>query len=669
MFKNMKLGTKIAAGFSMLVALALILGGLAVFNMKNVQTESDVLAHEYVPEVSICNDIERNSLMTMYNMRGYAFTEEEKYLKEGQTYLEEVNKYLGEAQELADKATRLVKLGPAVKEAKELVAEYTRLSEQTVELNGKLAEDRVELNTYAEQYMKNCSEFLAGQNQHMIEEIEKEANTTTLEERLEKITIVNDIIDLGNEVRLATWKSQAERNPAIIREAIPIFEQIDQKFESLREITRLESDIKRIDDTEYAAEHYKNAMTDLLNNWVESQKVSDQRTRVADQVLASAKSTSEAGMEGCEHIAVEAASSLSAASLTMIIGLSIALILGIVLAWFIVRSITNPINRIIGALTDGAEQVSMASEQVAGASQSLAEGASEQASALEETSSSLEEMAGMTRQNADNANQANGLSGEASSSADKGMRAMDGMSKAMQDIKKSSDETAKIIKVIDEIAFQTNLLALNAAVEAARAGDAGKGFAVVAEEVRNLAQRSAEAAKDTSALIEGSQKNADDGVKATEELVEILKDITGASKKVNDLLGEVSAASQEQSQGIDQLNNAMAQMDQVTQQNSANAEESSSAAEELAAQAQELSNVVNDLTCLVHGQGSGKTAAQTMHKIHENDKPKSKTSNDFKQKSKRQFKSYQPQKPAKKESIAVRSDEVIPLEEAETAGF
>ncbi len=283
-----------------------------------------------------------------------------------------------------------------------------------------------------------------------------------------------------------------------------------------------------------------------------------------------------------------------------VIGTVAAVALGILLS----LSIVKPLNRIIKNLTVGTEQVGSASEQVAGASQSLAEGASEQASSLEETSSSLEEMSSMTKQNAENAKQANILASDASNAADKGSSAMAGMANAIQEIKKSSDETAKIIKVIDEIAFQTNLLALNAAVEAARAGEAGKGFAVVAEEVRNLAQRSAEAAKNTSALIEGSQKNADNGVRATDEFKSILGEITTSIKKVTGLVGEVTAASQEQSQGIEQINTAVSQMDQVTQQTASSAEESSSASEELAAQAQQMQEIVGELNKIVSGKNS-----------------------------------------------------------------
>jgi methyl-accepting chemotaxis protein len=291
----------------------------------------------------------------------------------------------------------------------------------------------------------------------------------------------------------------------------------------------------------------------------------------------------------------------------LIVGIA-AFIMGILLAWFITRSITNPINRIITGLTEGAEQVSSAAGQVSSASQSLAEGSTEQAAGLEETSSSLEEMASMTKQNADNAQQANTLAGEARKAADTGTDAMERMSTAINDIQKSSDETAKIIKVIDEIAFQTNLLALNAAVEAARAGEAGKGFAVVAEEVRNLAMRSAEAAKNTSAMIEESVKNSKNGVDIAAEVGKVLEEIVQGIGKTTDLVSEIAAASQEQAQGIDQVNTAMAQLDKVTQQNAANAEESASASEELTAQAESMNDVVNELVALA---GSAAAAKQS----------------------------------------------------------
>lgn len=239
-----------------------------------------------------------------------------------------------------------------------------------------------------------------------------------------------------------------------------------------------------------------------------------------------------------------------------------------------------------------AQQVNSASTQISSGSQSLSQATNEQASSLEEISSTVEQVSSMTEQNASNAHEAKGLAETARGNANRGKGSMDQLSEAIGRIKGSADQTAKIVKTIDEIAFQTNLLALNAAVEAARAGDAGKGFAVVAEEVRSLAQRSAEAAKNTAELIEGSVKNAESGVRLSEEVAAQLNDIVGDSTKVNDIVAEIAAASNEQSKGIGQINTAVSQVNKVTQQNAANSEESASAAEQLTAQASQLAQMV-----------------------------------------------------------------------------
>lgn len=240
----------------------------------------------------------------------------------------------------------------------------------------------------------------------------------------------------------------------------------------------------------------------------------------------------------------------------------------------------------------GAHQVASAAGQISGGSQSLASGSSEQASSLEEVSSSLQEMASMTKQNAASARAARALTESARESSQNGAESMKRLSIASDKIKSSADATAKIVKTIDEIAFQTNLLALNAAVEAARAGDAGKGFAVVAEEVRNLAMRSADAAKTTANLIEESVKNVEEGLGINEEVLRNLTEINTRVAKVSEVVAEIAAASVQQSQGVEQITTAVEQMNQVTQQIAANSEESASAAEELSAQADEMQGMV-----------------------------------------------------------------------------
>jgi methyl-accepting chemotaxis protein len=338
----------------------------------------------------------------------------------------------------------------------------------------------------------------------------------------------------------------------------------------------------------------------------------------------------------------------------------------------------NNLDQALAQVSEAVGQVSSASTQISSGSQALAEGANQQASSLEEVSSSLEEMAASTRQNSDNANQAKTLAAGARDSALQGNDAMKRMSQAIDKIKKSSDQTAKIIKTIDEIAFQTNLLALNAAVEAARAGEAGKGFAVVAQEVRNLSQRSAEAAKNTSNMIEESVRNADGGVKVSEEVAKTLTDIVGGATKVNDLIAEIAAASQEQTKGIDQVNVAVADMNKVTQQNAANSEESASAAEELNSQAEELAGMVGTfaLSNATAGSraGAGSAATNRAGKPGNGQKGKAPDALIIDQVGKAPVKvaaraTAPVAKPVATPTRAVKPEQVVPLDQEELAKF
>lgn len=287
----------------------------------------------------------------------------------------------------------------------------------------------------------------------------------------------------------------------------------------------------------------------------------------------------------------------------------VALLISALVAFITARFIAKPIQLVSEQLAEGSEQIARAADQVAASSQMLAEGGSEQAASLEETSSALEEMAGMTRENAERARSANDLARQARSAADSGASGMQNMTEAMQGIKTGSDEIAKIIKTIDEIAFQTNLLALNAAVEAARAGEAGMGFAVVADEVRNLAQRSAQAAKDTSNRIEGAIQKTHQGVQISDQVAHQLQDIVSHVRKVDELVSAVATATNEQSQGISQVNTAVGQMDAATQSNAAAAEEGASAAEELHSQAESLRVAVEGLQTIVNGVSSRRADA------------------------------------------------------------
>lgn len=339
----------------------------------------------------------------------------------------------------------------------------------------------------------------------------------------------------------------------------------------------------------------------MANKNVQGYKIYMNNLHITDSILGYISDLSEYNQKVAAELDEANDKNAKTATILLLVTTLGSLTLLISLGLMIANAITKPIKKAIDGLNIGTEEVSSASSQVASAAQALAEGASEQAAAIQETSATLEETSSMVHQNRENTQQAASLAKQAKQYAEKSNDEMHKMSQSMTELKNSSNEIAKIIKVIDEIAFQTNILSLNAAVEAARAGDAGKGFAVVAEEVRNLAQRSAQAAKDTTVIIESNINLSDSSVNIAKAVRESVESIGEQAAKVSDLLDEISVATNEQAQGVEQIHKAVSQMEDALQSNASTADESASASRSLQEQAINVKEIVDSLIVLVDG--------------------------------------------------------------------
>ena len=603
MKKNMRLSVRIGLAFGLLLIVILVMGVIGVLSMKRVGRLSNSLATENVPEISLANEIELHALSMVPSLHDYGYTDDEVFLTEVRSQLGQVKKSLADAKAQGTKSARLTGLKDAAVQGEKTVADFEVLTEQRTKLTKEL--DNEQLNCFAAgtNFTSVCSVFQASQTEAMLGKISAGIDGDQLETNLRRIAYLSSIVQSGDLLLASTWKAQARRDPQLLAESLRLLDVIDSQLNSLEKIIDFENDLKRIKECRASSQNYRESVKRFQEKWAERENLAQQHTALAGSLVEQAGKVASLGLDDTANASKQTAGVAAFSSNLAVIGGILGMVFGIVIATIITGGLNKILRQLTLALNDGSSQVASAADQVSASSQSLAEGSSEQAASLEETSASLEEMASMTKRNAENAQKANDLAKQARAVADKGTSDMQTMNAAMEAIKVSSDDIAKIIKTIDEIAFQTNILALNAAVEAARAGEAGMGFAVVADEVRNLAQRSASAAKETAGKIEGAITKTAQGVGISKQVAETLIEIATKARQVDELVAEVAGASREQTQGITQINTAVGQMDKVTQSNAANAEESAAAAEELNAQATTMKESVAELMRLVGGNG------------------------------------------------------------------
>jgi methyl-accepting chemotaxis protein len=590
MLKKLKLSAKVKMLSVSLLSISVILGIVASINMFSAGRTSYFIARQIMPSMSVSVPMQSGIDNFAQNFFTYSYSGLNEYMNNARTDISDLEKVFERANELLRTADNLPTLENSVRVLEPRLRALRANSDSMFMLGLRQVELR---NTFKPLGNEIISDLFAFKNAMLADTrgqsapADRELMFFILHRNMTGIMAVNDHIlsidttgsgDVFKHISDLSLCRQLHGSPTISREyregvGVLLGKRV-QYIGAVEEFLKLQAQRSVI---------FKRLQQEL-----------SEITSVVDNLIA-------ATTDRAESETLSASRAMDRTIFVLLILLAIAIVLGIFMSIVITNSIVKPISTAIDELSAGGDQVSFASQGIAKASQALASGASEQTASLEEISANLNEITSMIKETAGNMIELNKAAEDDVEQSKVNQKEMDNLKNAVAEIRQASDETAKILKDIDEIAFQTNLLALNAAVEAARAGEAGKGFAVVAEEVRNLAQRSAESARKTAALVDNSLKSSDRGVEFVDKVESVIRGIGESSAEVVTVISGISSAINEQSHAIAQVNKAIGNMNQVTQANAAQSEELAASSEELSSQASSMSDSDGDLIGIVNG--------------------------------------------------------------------
>ncbi len=602
MFKNLKLGVRLGAAFGIMILITLILGSVAIVKMKAVDADSVKLSKEFVPEARLAGELEREMYATMMAMRGYGLSGNQKFYDEGMTAIAKVKNIISEAGKLAEQASHLVKLKADLSSIKQAMNGYEKLVDETVAQRQDLEKVSTTMTDTAKVYMDSAYAILRNQNEAMKREISEGASAEKLEERLTKITLVNDLIDNGNWARVANLQARSEKNFSIMKAGIAkIFPAIEKAASEMAPITRVQEDKNELADIVRAAAAYKTAMEQYISKADALEEVNNARNTAGLKTLDVGIELMKAAIGHTSDIADQASDRIATTITSIYTGLAAALLLGIILTFFITRAITRPLvravkisdelsrgnlsieikaesrdetgqllgamsnmttnlRRIIAGINQGIENLSSSSSDLSAISRQLAAGAEQTsgksqsvATAAEQMSANMVSVAAASEQASTNvqvvataAEEMSATINEIAQNTEKGrlitgqaVGQAESVSMKVNQLGIAAKEIGLVTETISEISEQTNLLALNATIEAARAGEAGKGFAVVANEIKDLAKQTASATTEINGRIAGIQ---DTTLGTVSEINEIVATITS----INEIVGSIATAIEEQ---------------------------------------------------------------------------------------------------------------------------
>ncbi|MCL2844669.1 MAG: methyl-accepting chemotaxis protein [Chitinivibrionia bacterium] len=594
MFNKLKLSAKITALATVLLVIAGIIGIVASVNMISAGNTSGVVARQTAPSIGISAPMAEMGARIVLNLERFALGSDPAVAELVMSRLTQMDSLFKEADKLLITAN-LPNLETFMSQNRARVAPLRDSIGHLFALGARQSDVQ---RRFAELAAQGVNEVIAIRAA-IVNDQENGTPSSTQADRNAAVSLLAGSLQARVDVNIFAQSTDTVGGAAMIAR----FRTLNRYFDTLINSPTLAQNYR----ARYSAARPKfDQFINLVQEFINTQgQRCDVRARITNEVntLECAIGTLvELTLERIQTETSDAATALHLSTVATIILLIVAVILGIILCILITRSIVMPITHAIEGLSEGSNQVTTAADEISGSSQGMASGASEQAANLEEISASLNQVSSMTQNTAQNAASADHMVQSSLQKSQEGGEAMKRLKDAVVDIENSSNETAKILKDIDDIAFQTNLLALNAAVEAARAGEAGKGFAVVAEEVRNLAQRSAESAKKTAALIETSQHNSKKGVSLAEDANVVISEISESSQNIASIIAEIKTAAEEQAKGVQQVNKAVSSLDQVTQSNASASEELAAASEELNGQALSMNDLVGDLIGIVEGE-------------------------------------------------------------------